>query len=174
MARSIGVQGAVALLVATLAAGCGGEVEVGKKARQVDPDHIGEQIGVQVAERLGADVKAVECPGSVDAKRGTTYDCEVVGADGSRAKVQVTMTDDEGHFAWKNGRLLHTAKVESALAEQFAGKLERRLTVTCPDVVEAPPGTKLTCRIRDDSGSEAGLAVTVINADKGKLEAEIQ
>jgi hypothetical protein len=64
--------------------------------KTLNTDSIEPQIE-QAVEKRGIQVKSVECPGDVDAKKGDAFDCKVTTDSGRTSNVKVTQTNDEGN-----------------------------------------------------------------------------
>lgn len=52
----------------------------------------------KVFQQSGHPTKNVSCPNSIDAKKGTTFDCTITLDNGQTFKAHAVQTDDNGHF----------------------------------------------------------------------------
>ena len=103
------------------------------------------------------------CPNDVKAEKGRSFTCDATGEDGTKATIDVDQTNDKGsiHFS---APLLHVGNAEQEIAKGIAEQTRASdVTVSCPDLVIAKEGTKLTCRAKA-GGDEANVDVTVENA----------
>ena len=79
--------------LATLAmAGCASKLDTGK---------IEREIKQELTSRTGAKLVAVDCPGDVKAKKGTTFRCTATSAAGARVPIEVTQEDGKGRVTWR-------------------------------------------------------------------------
>jgi hypothetical protein len=69
-------------------------------SKTVSSRDVEKKVGKTLSAQVGQKVNA-KCPGKLDAKKGKTYDCTVIAADGSRAKIRLTMLDDSGKFSFQ-------------------------------------------------------------------------
>ncbi|HEX8052630.1 MAG TPA: DUF4333 domain-containing protein [Thermoleophilaceae bacterium] len=85
---------AAALACAALGvfAGCG-EATLDSKSAE---DQITEKSKAQ-----GLEVKSVDCPDDIKAKKGEKGTCELTTAAGDKADVKLTMLDDDGKFEFE-------------------------------------------------------------------------
>jgi hypothetical protein len=77
----------IAVLSAVPLAGCG--------TKTLDTSQIETQLKTKLAGN--APLKSVDCPSSVDAKKGGKFTCTATAASGNKYTVNVTQTDDNGH-----------------------------------------------------------------------------
>jgi hypothetical protein len=79
--------------VALLASGCG--------TKTIDSDSLEQQLAKLLAPQAGEDPKdvSVDCPDDQEVKKGHKFDCEITTTDGSKVRVVVTLTNDDGHFS---------------------------------------------------------------------------
>lgn len=68
--------------------------------KTVDTKGVEKKTSKTLSAQIGKKVK-IKCPGTLEAKKGKTYTCTAVAADGSRMKVRVTMLDDSGRFGFE-------------------------------------------------------------------------
>lgn len=59
-----------------------------------------KRIEKTLSSQVGQAVTA-KCPGKLEAKKGKTYVCSAVAADGSRTRIRLTMLDDSGKFTFR-------------------------------------------------------------------------
>jgi hypothetical protein len=135
-ARRAGLPGIAAVCAV---AGCG--------TAKIELSAVEDQFRRQFASELGADITSVDCPADVVAKKGATFTCLITGADGTRATIKVTQTDDDGHVTANAPLLVHTGELATTLERELRPRLGRSIDITCPDVVEGRRGTRLTCAL---------------------------
>jgi predicted phage tail protein len=132
----------LAVAVAAIAfAGCSTSIDE-KKAEKT--------ITSSVEDQVGADVKSVDCPSGLKAKKGGTFQCTVTGADGSTGKANVVMTDDKGNVR-VSAPFIHKQELEKSIGDsitQQVGANAGDVTVTCPDIITAEKGGKLQCQAK--------------------------
>lgn len=71
------------------------------EAKLIDQSKVESTITDSVNGQGGEQVDAVDCPDVVAIKQGFKYACDVTGAKGTKAKAQVTLTDNTGQFDFK-------------------------------------------------------------------------
>jgi hypothetical protein len=144
------LTGAAAGLAAALAlGGCSTEIDAAK----------GEKlIRRAVTAQVGAKVRSVTCPKGLTAKKGATFRCRVVGADGSSGQVTVTERDDKGKVSI-DAPFLHVGEVEDQIEADLKQKVGDDVTLRCPEIVVVAKGDRFSCRGRS-GGSRARIAVT--------------
>ncbi len=64
----------------------------------IDTDSAEKSISENIQKQLGQKPKSVQCPNEIVAKKGGTFTCTVTAADGAKATIKATQTDDNGHF----------------------------------------------------------------------------
>jgi hypothetical protein len=95
-------KGFAAGAIATAALGlsaCGGSVSIGGKT--LNDDDAQTQPGAQLAKSAGvkASTVSVSCPDGQKVEKGHTFDCTLTDkSNGKRYVVNVTETNDDGHF----------------------------------------------------------------------------
>jgi Domain of unknown function (DUF4333) len=86
--------GGLAAVVATLAlVACSPD-------KQVDTDRAEAEIKQSLSTQTGDPVQSVRCPDEVKAKQGERFRCVATVSDGSRVRIVVTQTDDDGGVRW--------------------------------------------------------------------------
>jgi hypothetical protein len=145
-------------------AGCGGE-------NTVNTDDAEALIRKNLQRQLGADVSSVACPDDVKAEKGRTFTCEATGGDGTKAKLDVVQTDDEGGIRFE-APLLHTGPAEELIEEGLAKQIGANVSVKCPDLVLARRGTKLTCRAT--SGDDKADVDVTVEDEQGTIRWELK
>jgi hypothetical protein len=151
-------------LAALILSACGKEV--------VDTGDAEQRISESVAAQIKADVKSVDCPNDVDAKKGDVFTCTVTGGDGTKGPVEVRQEDDKGNVTFR-APLLHTGTAESVIEQGLSDRDRLDVeAVDCPDIVVARAGGKLTCKgVR--AGKTYRIAVTQVN-DQGDIRFELR
>jgi uncharacterized protein DUF4333 len=83
---------AAAGVLAIAATGCG--------TKTLNDGELQDELVKQLAPQGGVDPKdiSVACPDDQEVKKGRTFDCELTAPDGSKAKIVVTLTNDDGGF----------------------------------------------------------------------------
>ncbi len=61
---------------------------------------VEKKVNKTLSSQVGKPVKT-KCPGKLEAKKGKSYVCTAVAADGSRMKVRLRMLDDSGRFEFQ-------------------------------------------------------------------------
>ena len=82
----------LALAVAALAvAGC---------SKTIDTEDLENQLRTQMAPQGGAKPEdiTVDCPEDQEIEKGRKFSCTLTAPDGSKARIDVTLTDDDGGF----------------------------------------------------------------------------
>ena len=90
------IRAAVALLVCLaglFATGCG--------KSHLDTSKLEGQIQTELAKRTGVGIEKVDCPGSVEARKGDRFTCTATTARKERVVVQVTQDNSEGAVTWR-------------------------------------------------------------------------
>ena len=87
MLRHARVAGPVVCVAALALAGCGSKVIDQGKA---------EKFTKQVVVANGSTARSVKCPSDVSVKKGKTFACTAVLANGRTFKLTFQMTDDKG------------------------------------------------------------------------------
>jgi len=132
-----------ALLATLLAAGCGeSEIDVAKASKFIDD---------AVTKQVGAEVKSVKCPDSVETKAKATFTCVVTGSDGTKGDARLTQKDDEGNLAFY-APFLHTKEAAKAIQTELRNRSRgsRGAIVSCPEIVIAAKGRTFDCRLTVD------------------------
>lgn len=157
------------LAVIVLTGGCSASACVGSgcDAGKIDTAKAQRTIRSLVAAQTGAMVASVTCPGSVAEKRGASFMCTATGVDGTTAPVLVTQTDGKGNVHISAPTLLHTGTAAAEIATHLSAQFKSKVSVRCPDLVDAHTGTTLTCKATDAAGDVRPVAVTVTDAQGG-------
>jgi hypothetical protein len=95
--RLLTVPLAASLVV--LVAGCG-DTTIDQKGA--------EKLARQVADSGQIRLKTVSCPSGLKAKKGASFDCDLVYADGTKATITLHQLDDTGHVR-TTGRDIHVS-----------------------------------------------------------------
>jgi Domain of unknown function (DUF4333) len=140
-----------ACAVLAIATACG--------TKTLNADTAEAEIKQGLERQVRADVRAVDCPDGVKAKKGNHFTCQATGRDGTKATIVVDQTNDEGGIHY-TAPLLHTGTVEDEIARDLGLQIGAHVTVKCPDLVVAKPGTRLTCATTS-RGKEGVVDVTV-------------
>jgi hypothetical protein len=123
----------LSLLFAVFLAGCSTTIDDKKGEKAIK------------ANLVDAKVKSVDCPSGLTAKKDATFQCDVVGEDGSTAKVDVTEKDDKGHVDY-DPHLASESAFEDAIATRIGNQTGvSGVKVDCPNLIQLRKGAKTTC-----------------------------
>ena len=92
MSRGLGAVAALAGSLALVGAGCG--------TKTLNTDNVETEIKRGLTEQTGTNVKSVDCPDDVEAKKGENFECEATSDAGQKQRVKVTQLDDDGNVRW--------------------------------------------------------------------------
>ena len=112
--------------------------------RTIDSDKAEETILTGTAERTGSKIASVDCPSDQMAKKGNTFTCRVVAADGTRGDVLATVTAGTGEVTFRV-RFRNTQATERSMADELTHRRGRRVSVDCPDIIARRKGVVFTC-----------------------------
>ncbi len=131
----------------------------------IDSDKGERFIRGVVVEQVGARVGSVACPDDVATKKGGTFTCSVVGADGSRGDVLVTQRDDDGNVN-VSAPFLHVREAETVMRDQIAKQAKvDGVTVACPEIIVVKKDERFECTATAD-GKSRGVAARLTD-DEG-------
>lgn len=71
---------------------------------KLDTSKLEDQIQTELGKRTGIAIKKVDCPGSVEARKGGRFTCTATTARNERVVVQVTQDDSKGAVTWRVSR----------------------------------------------------------------------
>jgi hypothetical protein len=128
----------VLLLVPVLVAGLAG------CSTKIDRAASEKAIREAVTEQLQSDVRSVDCPRGLVAKKGATFSCQVTGMDGTRGTAQVTERDAKGNLSIR-APFLRVRDIERSIAKGMKRQVGRSVRVRCPQIVVAKAGDRFTC-----------------------------
>lgn len=95
-----------------LGAGCGSQAA---ESKRVDPAQAEAAVRQLVLRSHGKPLRSIRCPGRIVARRGATFQCRLVAANGSTATITEHVEDNSGHVAV--GLLdLHVTSAPSGIA----------------------------------------------------------
>lgn len=120
--------------------------------------------------RKEATVGHVECPGSVEVKRGLTFSC-TVDIDGVPLRVSLKQKDTKGNVRIDQTQsVIFTTKLENFVTTYAQQHDTPVKAVRCGNakVITAAPGRVLTCTV-DYAGGKHGRAKIVVNDTSGKV-----
>ena len=89
--RSRIARAAAVLCMAIIATACSKTLKIGD---------LESQLGDQLNSKLQTTGITVQCPDSVKAKAGGTFECTGTLTTGDTLTLKVTQTDDSGHVTW--------------------------------------------------------------------------
>lgn len=135
--------GVVATLAIVTAAGCG--------ETKIDVDMASKAIDKAVETQVGARVRSVSCPDSVQVEAKATFKCLVTGDDGTKGDAIVTQKDAEGNLTFA-APFLHTREAEQVI-ERELGKRMSDATVSCPEIVVVGKGRPFACEAKTGDGA---------------------
>jgi hypothetical protein len=145
---------AAAVAAAVALAACG--------EKTIDADKGEKFIRDTIAEQVGARVASVTCPEGVEAKKGGTFNCVVVGRDRTRGEVVARQKDDEGNVE-VNAPFLHVRQAEAVMANEIGSRVKAEIEVACPEIVVVAKGETFTCKAGSE-GRTRDVAVRLIDA----------
>jgi hypothetical protein len=72
--------------------------------KQIDTDRAAADIKRTLSQQSEGNVRSVRCPDKVDAKKGARFRCLATASDGSRIRIVVTQTNNDGGVRWRIAR----------------------------------------------------------------------
>lgn len=78
-----------------------GACSVSVTTGSLDTAKLEQEIASGLEEQTGVTATDVSCPDNVEGRKGTTFDCTATADDGSKATIQVDVTDDDGNVNWE-------------------------------------------------------------------------
>src|SRR3954468_8569727 len=96
----------------------------------VDTDKGEAFITKAITTQVGAQVKSVDCPENVTAKKGERFECDVTGADGSTGAAVVTQQNDKGRVTVRTP-FIPARQIETSISQQLG---VRAKTIDCPEI----------------------------------------
>lgn len=144
----------------------------------INREDLETQLRTQLAPQNGAkpDEIAIDCPDGQEVKKGAKFRCTLTAPDGTKAPVNVTLTDDEGGFeavVARPARTMDTDDLETKLRTQLApqgGVKPKDISVDCPEGEKMEKGREFSCTLTAPDGSTARIDVTLTN-DRGGFDA---
>ena len=130
---------AVALVV--VLAGC---------AREIDQAKAEKYITKAVGDEIGAKVKSVDCPSGLTAKKGETFECTVVGTDGSKGTTKVIEKDDKGSVG-VSAPFIHPTEIEDSIEKGITAQVGSDVALECPEIIVAKKGDTFDCKATSGS-----------------------
>lgn len=154
-------------LLASVVAGCSfstgsaNEIDVGKAERFV-------QTQVDKAFPAAIHVGAASCPTGVKKKKKVAFTCSVKVENGV-VHVVLTQQDDKGtvKITRTNDAVLDAAKLQQAVVTKFDEQVGQVVTATCTSrrYLVASVGSTFECKVTNQAGQTAQVAITVKNSD---------
>jgi hypothetical protein len=89
----------LALMIAAVIAASGCNVD-----KQIDTDRAAADIKRTLSAQSEGNVRAVRCPDKVAAMKGAHFRCTATASDGSRIRIVVTQTNNDGAVRWRVAR----------------------------------------------------------------------
>lgn len=160
-----------ALAAVAVLAGC---------TKTIDSEDLETKLRTQLAPQAGAKPEdiSIDCPEDPEIKKGRKFNCTLTAPDGSKAPVNVTLTDDDGRFeaiVAREPQTMDADDLETKLRTQLApqgGTKPEDITVDCPEGQKVEKGNKFSCTLTAPDGSKARIDVTLSN-DKGGFDAVV-
>jgi hypothetical protein len=121
---------------------------------KIDSKKAESFITSTVADQVGAHVKSVDCPSGKTAKKGDSFSCTVVGADGSKGPVSVTELDTKGNVH-VSAPFVHTREIEASIASGLGKIVHQTVRIGCPEIIVAKKGGIFDCSAIDKAGKTA-------------------
>lgn len=149
--------------IAAVMAGCSAEVHVGGSTVK----QAGEISSTKsfIAHSLPdlPPVDSVDCPSGVDAKVGTTFECQATLDNGQEVTIPFEVASIDGDHVKFN---LNTDVVTQGLAVDVVYKAADSppKSVDCPTDVQATKGKTFDCRLTFESGKVSTLTLKVVSA----------
>ncbi|MCA1701404.1 MAG: DUF4333 domain-containing protein [Actinobacteria bacterium] len=150
-------------------AGCG----------SIDATKTENAVKQEIARSIGAKLRSVECPEDIPLERGRNFVCTAIGADGTRAPVPVTQTDDAGNVEFE-AQLVKPRVVETGLvgfaqraAKAGGGGGEARAAARCPELRPVKRGDVILCSLTFHDGSTVVGTATQTD-DQGKVKFDLR
>jgi len=123
------------LLMVLLCGGCSFQASCGKKT--VKQDEVEAFIKGR-ADEMGLAATKVTCPSDVEAKKGTTFTCQVEVEGTKTYDLEFTITEIDkdndkfhGDSRWKDGRAVISAKIEEGISAELAKQLGAPIVIEC-------------------------------------------
>jgi len=110
----------------------------------IDSDKAEQTISLGTAQRTGSKVTSVDCPSDQTAKKGNTFTCRVVAADGTRGQVLATVTADTGRVRFRVP-FRNTKTTERSMAVKLTRRSGHPVSVDCPDIIARRKGVVFIC-----------------------------
>lgn len=144
--------------------------------RSLDPDRLEQFVESAVADGLGIEPTAVDCPPVTGIENGTTFRCEVT-LDGQILGMEGEVVDAvDGSVEVANVEaVLLVDLLEWVIADDVSQQLGEWIDVECADgeVIVAAVGSQLICTAVDAAGNEATVTVEVDDAE-GNVSYELR
>ena len=154
---------AVSIVAAVAVAGC---------AKSIDTDKAEKFIAKTVTAQVGADVKSVDCPSGLTAKKGETFNCTVNGTDGTSGKAKVTEKDDQGNVN-VSAPFVHTGNLETLMSKNIGQQVGASdVKVSCPEIVVGKKGDQFDCTAT--SGKDKATVKVTQKDDQGNVNYKLQ
>ena len=157
--RSLASGLLVAFAALTIAA-CGGDDGDGDGGPKINTANYAKAIAGSVLQQH-KQVVQVQCPPTVDKKKGTEFTCDVKLEVG-KYPVQVTMTDDKGTVKYGNTAplaLLDMEKVRHAIGVEIRHQRHLGSEITCPEQVLQQKGLTFFCDAKVEGGTNTRFKV---------------
>jgi hypothetical protein len=150
-------------------AGCGESIKT---------DDLEAQLREQLAPQNNANPEdvTVDCPEGQEVKKGRKFNCTMTLPSGSKARVNVTLTNDDGAYeavVASRPKTMNPDDLETKLRTQLApqgGVKPDDISVDCPAGQEVKKGNEFSCELTAPDGSKARIDVTLTN-DRGGFDA---
>ena len=145
------------ILAATVVAvaGCGGPTVSAQKAEAL------------VKRSLDQKATSVKCPNGLAIKKGASFKCHIVYANGDLATVTLHETNNNGEVAAGSNDLevntIGAAAARGVVLSWAAGRKIALATVTCPPRSPAAVGGSIQCQAVDRAGKKATITLGVVN-----------
>ena len=160
---------APALAAVAVLAGC---------TETINAEDLETKLRTQLAPQNNAKPEdiSIDCPDDQKVEKGRKFKCTLTAPDGTKAPVNVTLTNDEGGFeaiVASPPRTMDTDDLETKLRTQLApqgGVKPEDITVDCPEGQEIKKGNEFSCTLTAPDGTTARIDVTLTN-DRGGFDA---
>lgn len=135
-------------------------------SKSIDTDKAEKFIMKTVSQQVGAKVKAVRCPEGLTAKKGETFTCTVIGADGSSGEMLVREKDDQGNVN-VSAPFIHVRDLEELISSGIAKQVGGSVAVSCPEIIAGKQGGTFSCGAK--SGSDEAIVNVTQTDDQGNV-----
>jgi hypothetical protein len=152
----------LAIAVFGPATGCKQKINT-KKAEKLMKEKLPEMLGADV------EVKSVDCPDGIEAKKGETFECTAELVDGTKLNINVEQQDDEGNVLWSPDPWINTKQLTDSLTSTAKQNGVADATYDCglPIQVIDLPGS-IECKFT--GGGESATLEAMLDKDANLVD----